>query len=476
MGWMLVKYSLVSALLVLCFPSCTRSNPISCVDGYCQEASLPFCDVDGELSGTPETCIAVDCTTGDVAGCRGDSAIVCNAGGNDYDLSHCDHGCDPVEGCRSVSCVPSTTKCGDRVVETCSATGALTTQACDLGCVDAPSPHCAYIEPKYLPDVCDVPAVEASRTVTSGETIDTNTDATCNGGIVPQLNGPDICVVRYGALLVDSTGTWRVTGGRTLAVVTDGALRIAGTLDVSSDLGGVIGPGPSPFYGGQGIENVSGGAGFATPGGDGGSTPGSGGLAYDPLAEPFFVGGRRGGVRTTYCGTGGTGGGAATLISCRQAVVVDGIVDASGAGGLGGRVGGPGNCPGRGGGAGGYVVLQGADVRVSGRLFANGGGGGCGKPFGSNGVNGPDGARSVAAPLGCTPTTDEGSGGTGGAQGFAPGNGGLGAGTGGSARTSGGGGGSMGFFQVYTPSGVVPTLTPTASSPSFQPNQAIPTR
>lgn len=475
---MLVKSSILAAFLGLAAVGCTKSNPVSCVDDYCQDPSLPFCDVDGALEGQPQTCIAVDCTPGSVAGCRGDNEIVCNDTGNNYDISHCDHGCDATEGCKAVSCVPNTTKCGQRVVETCSATGVLTTQACDVGCFEMPTPHCAYIEPKYLPNVCDAMATTGPRSVAIFETIDTSVDTTCNGGIVPQTNGPDICIVRYESFKIESTGGWRVTGARVLAIVTDGTLQVTGKLDVSSDLGGVVGPGTSPSRGGAGTENVSGGAGFATNGGNGGSTPGSGGPSYDPLTEPYFVGGRGGGVRTTYCGSGGSGGGAATLISCRQAVVIDGTVDASGGGGRGGRAGsmGMGNCPGAGGGAGGYVVLQGVDVRVSGQMFANGGGGGCGKPFNANGLDGANGAAATGAPVGCTPTTDEGSGGAGGAEGFAPANGGPGAGTGGSARTAGGGGGSVGYFQTYTPSTVIPTLTPAASSPRFQANRPVPVR
>ncbi len=449
-------------------PACTRDNPVSCADGYCQDPSLPFCDVDGALAGDRQTCIAVDCTSGDVAGCRGDSAIVCNAGGDNYDLSHCDHGCDPVEGCKSVSCVPNTTKCGDRVVETCSANGVLTTQACDVACVDAPSPHCAYISPKYLPDVCDTPAVEASRTITVSETIDTNIDATCNGGIVLQTNGPDICVVRYGTFAIEAVGSWRVTGARTLAIVADETLRVTGLIDVSSNVGGIQGAGASGNYGGLGTEEPKGGAGFATAGGNGGGSPGSGGAAYDPLGVGFFVGGRQGGTRSTYCGAGGGGGGAVTLISCKQRVLVEGIVQAGGGGGRGGRASSQGgSCPGGGGGAGGYVVLQGVDVRVSGSMFANGGGGGCGRPTGSTGLNGPDGRRVAGAPTACVPTGTEGAGGAGGSLGFPPGSGGS---------TSGGGGGSMGFFQAYTPTGVIPTLTPAVASPAFQPTLPLQVR
>jgi hypothetical protein len=48
----------------------------------------------------------------------------------------------------------------------------------------------------------------------------------------------------------------------------------------------------------------------------------------------------------------------------------------------------------------------------------------------------------------------------------APGNG-----LGGASNTGdGGGGGSVGFLQTYTPTGVDATVTPKASSPAFQAN------
>ena len=120
------------------------------------------------------------------------------------------------------------------------------------------------------------------------------------------------------------------------------------------------------------------------------------------------------------------------------------------------------------GGAGGYVVLQGVQVAVSGNVFANGGGGGCGYPGGGlTGNPGEDGVRNGSAPVACVPGGSAGAGGTGGSKNFAPGNGG---------GTTGGGGGSMGVFQAYTPAGVIPTLTPATSSPNFQPNLTIPTK
>jgi hypothetical protein len=81
-------------LVALIITSCTRPNPRSCADGICDDPTFPFCDVDGALEGIPLTCIAVSCTPGEVAACRGQEAIRCNATGNDYELVECALGCD----------------------------------------------------------------------------------------------------------------------------------------------------------------------------------------------------------------------------------------------------------------------------------------------------------------------------------------------------------------------------------------------
>jgi hypothetical protein len=41
---------------------------------------------------------------------------------------------------------------------------------------------------------------------------------------------------------------------------------------------------------------------------------------------------------------------------------------------------------------------------------------------------------------------------------------------------AGGGGGSVGFLQIYTPTGTTPTVTPSHVSPAFQPNGIAETR
>lgn len=483
-----MRFMIRAAVLVLVTLSasnsllgCVGKNPVSCVDGYCNDATLPFCDVDGVLEGAPLTCIAVDCTPGAFAGCRTDQAIVCNNAGDNFDLSHCDHGCDPASGCIVKSCVPNTVSCGDRVVEECDANGVLHTTACDLSCTSSPAPHCAYISPQYLPDVCDALATEPTRDVIAAETIDTNQAAVCNGGIVAQTGGPDVCVMRYGTFTIGIGAMATVVGNRPLAIVSDGTLRISGTLDVSAR-GHLWGPGGGlRGNGGQASAGKGGGgAGFATTGAAGGSTSqAGGGLNAGALTQTITL---SGGLLASINGlgdtsVGGGGGGGVALISCRHDVLIDGLVAAGGGGGIGGHVHIPvATAPypvgGGGGGSGGMVVIQGLGIIVSGRMSANGGGGGCGKPSaGAAGADGTDGRDSFSPPMACIPGSNEGSGGSGGASILAPQVG--GASTGG---TPGGGGGSVGFLKTYMPSGAIPALTPTSVSPTFQPNENIPVR
>jgi hypothetical protein len=86
--------------------------------------------VDGSLEGTPGTCIAVSCTPGDFAECRGDNAVTCDAGGTTYNITTCEHGCDAVlKGC--IACLDNS-QCPD-VTPTCDAV----THACRACSVDA---------------------------------------------------------------------------------------------------------------------------------------------------------------------------------------------------------------------------------------------------------------------------------------------------------------------------------------------------
>jgi hypothetical protein len=78
--------------------ACTKPNPKSCADGICNDQAFPFCDVDGTLGGEPNECIAVDCTPGEVAECRGDIAVTCSSMGNNFDLVSCEGRCEVAQG------------------------------------------------------------------------------------------------------------------------------------------------------------------------------------------------------------------------------------------------------------------------------------------------------------------------------------------------------------------------------------------
>src|ERR1041384_7836514 len=93
----------------------------------------------------------------------------------------------------SVVCLIVATACGfPRPADVGSDSGAVL----DTNTADA-KPH--YVEPRYLPDICDSAA--SMPVFTAGNApFSTSLDANCTGGVVAQSNGPEICVVRYGSI------------------------------------------------------------------------------------------------------------------------------------------------------------------------------------------------------------------------------------------------------------------------------------
>ena len=373
--WFGYAHEMRTLWLFVLATACTTKNPaFTCPDGTCSDPGYPFCDADGTIGGQAGTCIAVSCSPGTFAACDGNSAITCNASGDNYDVTPCAAECDPNLGC--VGCTPGTSECGSGVVNQCSGSGAWTpAETCIFDCVASPTPHCAYLQPKYLPDICDAVATDDKFEITSSATMDTTADPSCNGGILPQTGGPDICIVRYKTISIDANKTFAVKGTRALALVSDGDLRVDGTLDIAAH-GSIDGPGGGLYRSGGSVSGPSagGGAGFHQSGGaganltvDGGAS--NGGLATtDPALLNTLISGPRGG--------GGAAGGAATLISCRGRVTVSGMLSAGGGGGIGGFP--SGGAALGGGGGGGYTVLQGLAISVTGAVYANGGGGGAG--------------------------------------------------------------------------------------------------
>jgi hypothetical protein len=452
---------------------------------------VPDPDADGadaSLDAPPDVGVISSCTANEFIACEATVARTCNATGDGTITQDCG-----VAGCnagarRCNECVPSTDTCTSaNALEHCGADGLpANPEACLLGCKTTPAAHCAYLEPRYLPDVCDVPTTNGDLEVSGAMTIDTGVDSRCTGGIVTQTGGPDVCVVRHGSIHVTAGGTLTGAGSRALALVADSAIVIDGVLDVSANET-FSGPGGGLVRSGAqaGSDTGGGGAGFGTAGAHGGSASADGGGGQGGAAgtNPSLVTVLIGGTRPTF-GFGGNaprsggGGGAATLITCRGRLSVTGIVDAGGGGGHGGR---PGlfagsMWSGAGGGSGGNVVLQGALISVTGQTFANGGGGGAGWVLQGTqeGQPGGDGTRSATVSAGGGVSFgSEGAGGAGGRLGTLP--------TSGKRPNSanglpGGGGGATGFFQTYAPAGAIIALTPSAASPGFGPNIVIKTR
>lgn len=423
------------------------------------------------------------CEPGAFLGCEGDAARTCGATGTTIISQNCGaSGCnDTAQRCNE--CVPNAATCAGDDVQTCNADGLVaSTETCKLGCsTDGGAAHCTHIVPQFLPTVCDAPATLPELVIPTGQanTIDTNNAANCTGGVITQLDGPEVCVVRYGTISIQ--GPLLVTGQRAIAFVADGALGVSNIIDVSATRR-LSGPGGRRIVSGAAASTGGGagggGAGGKQTGGDGGASGefnsgvGSGGVIVDPLITQLFEGGARApsvnSIGGNYRPTGGGGGGALMLVSCTAEVQMAGTIEAGGGGGDGGGDGSTSSTlplfGGAGGGAGGYVVMQGATVRVTGKLFANGGGGGGGCST-SNciGVAGEDGAQIKARG-----GAGQGTGAAGGAGGF-----GATAPVIGTAGTPpGGGGGSVGRFQIFTPAGSTPFNTATAQ-PAFEPNRTI---
>jgi hypothetical protein len=474
----LVLGSLVFGVITACHLP-TKRNPDACCTTQtdCDAIGLPL----GSDCDDSRVCVQNQCVTPTT--CQGDSDCMmptpfCAPNGTCVeclDASSCSDPlsvCGPTNSC--VECVDSTT-CGDKVCDTSTnvCRGCNNDSECANGFCSLESHLCRRsIVPKYLPTICDTPATDASLVLVANTSLNTDADAMCNGGVVAQSQAPEICVLRYGSIMVPTAVTFRASGTRLIALVADDALSIDGILDISADASTLTnGPGGGSIVngGGVGVHIGGGGAGFRTDGAAGGDATATGGAAnggtaINPLLNPALIGG-------PVSNNGGGAGGGATLISCRGSISVAGTIDAGGSGGRAGKIAAGMSFGGGGGNAGGYVVLQAHVIDVTGRVYANGGGGGAG--LGGPAIFGGDGNRSLVPALGGGTYPNEAAGGAGAAGTSLP--------TGGirsiaAANTAGGGGGSMGFFQTYTPVGFTPTLAPAEASPGFEPNLTIDTR
>lgn len=122
----------------------------------------------------PRPADVVSCTPGEFAECRGSTQLTCSAAGTDYDTVQCALGCEPLIGCRL--CEPNQTICANGKVQSCDATGSVTSsEACALGCFED-QPRCREIDPsnnlaQYFDMVADPPDMDLS----SGAVINTST-------------------------------------------------------------------------------------------------------------------------------------------------------------------------------------------------------------------------------------------------------------------------------------------------------------
>ncbi len=341
--------------------------------------------------------------------------------------------------------------------------------------------------------------------ITGDETYDTDDCTSLPGSpmVVPQSDGPELCVQRAERFVITDSGELRVEGSRPLVWLAGVSVVIDGTLDASAH---GQGPGPGGFEGatdgtsGQGPEagadgahvdtyddGGGGGAGGCGDGARGGAGDaadgGEGGGLRDSVREPLrggSGGGLGGGGESA--GAGGAGGGA-LQISARQSITISGAVYVSGGGGEGGNDGTSDDAnigSGGGGGAGGTLLLEAPTVSIGSgaTLDAAGGGGGGGASCrnagrGANGEDGrpasarANGGRRGPACDGFTVGQDGGEGG-GGTE-LAGAAGGDQVSDDGSGGNGGGGGGGVGcvLVRATSPVGNADRVNP-SSAPGFQ--------
>lgn len=464
----------VSLLVTTAAAGCQEPNPRSCIDGTCTDPSLPFCDVDGALAGEPETCIAVECAPGELAGCRGDQAITCNSVGTNYDLVRCERGCDAsAGGCRL--CEPSQTVCANGMVQTCDASGAvIASESCPLGCFED-QPRCRELVPSNgLAMYLDAATMAPDLDLSAGGRIDTATGLVLDSQstqlavttvLLPApTDGAPIRVlvagsVRLGDVQIEST----VYPGPALAILAREEISVEGDLllwgnDYQNAYpfpGGVSIPGCDGEPGGDRTTSDAqlwsggGGSGHATAGGRGGEIEFmlSGGTAGAPGGSPT--------LEPLRGGCGGYLGGGALQLTSRKAIRLreNSVINANGKLGTA-YFGGP--EPLVGGGAGGGILLEGPVVVLdeSAKLVVNGG------PAATEEMLAPPTSVTRAPSTGgtCTSTTT-----------YRCGNGGDGAGADGPATDgqsvpytsstsvmvfkAAGGGGGLGYIRINTQTG-----------------------
>jgi hypothetical protein len=454
---------------------CAYADP-SCPGSLQRYAS----DVGDALAGT---CVPLveSCEPGEFQACAGGQLTRCNATGTATETILCELGCsEALAGCRL--CEASTTACTNGTVATCDADGRPTaTRECPLGCF-ADEPRCREIVPSNgLGPALDSAATRADVVIPDGSTFDVATgrlqtpDGTTTMVKLEMLRAErDGAPIRAWAARSFRIGDLSFAPGRDLpaiAFVADENITVTGHLDVSGIHGQAPGavttstcagmPGYFTRYDSKDLYPGSGGAGYATAGGNGGSSdlpflPSQGG---QPFANEDLVP-LRGGCDAV---DGGRGGGAIQLVARREVVLLEGaVINANGRGGdtlLGGIswV--------TGGGSGGAILIEAPSVTLEAgsALVANGGGGGSAGAAGSPGLVSAEPGPVAPCTSSCAPG---GAGGTrsqpaqpGGSTGR-PGN------QPGPIVIDGAGGGSVGYIRVNTASGAYRRATDAIESPA----------
>ncbi len=308
---------------------------------------------------------------------------------------------------------------------------------------------------------------------------DTGTAPACDPNIAAY------CVVAGTDVTLPAGKTLVVTGPRPLIVIALGTLTVAGTLDAGSTsvpLKSAPAAGAttcSPFAAAPSSRGGGAGGSFAGAGGAGAGainpTTGNGGSPAAIVTSIEFRAGCRGqdggNPTANRYGLGGLGGGAIYLLA-GTAIEITGTVNASGAAGTGGEcIDGGTSCADSlgaangagGGGSGGMIVLEASAVRVTGLVFADGGGGGEGSSRTFDGTDGKESTGTEAALGGSDLATTNGGDGGNGAHGATAA--GATAMPGDDPRGGGGGGGGIGVIRVHGASSITGggTVSPPAS-------------
>lgn len=395
---------------------------------------------------------------------------------------------DDVDG--PLACQPSTTSCTDDALIVCDQDGhPSSTTPCAFGC-PATGARCADLAPSNgLTMYLDQASAAAPVVLTGSVTIDTDA-VTINGSaitaqtaIVPSAP-VDILVIIAGSFEANDVSAH---GSRALAIMSNGDVRLHGTLSVSAShqasgagAGELTDPSCTARRGSFSVMGYGGGGGggFGTAGGRGGNGGTvQGGTRGEAAGNAEIVplrggcpGAQASGLNPVDPGAqhGGAGGGA-LQISTRGRITLDATARIVAVGGGAKGIDGSMPCPytvgdsttcdaGSGGGAGGAILLEAAKLEMSAAaaLVANGGAGTCGL----HGLA-PDGTVNENAAQGtsCSGLTGVGDGGNGGAGAIAGFNGSDG------TANGGGAGGGAGRIRINLPRGVVFDPGPPIVSP-----------